>query len=135
MGTQTGAAPAPSFSPEVEHIAPNAAAAPRASVWSMRRTPAFLATAASFAVLFAKPLFLLGRDWWTLPEAGHGLLLGPVAIWLAWRSGIRDGAAPNRAFGFAVLVFAVLVRCAAGLAAELFTMRASIIIALAGLTI
>jgi exosortase len=135
MGTQTGAASAPSFSPEVERPAPGAAAESRSTIWSVRPTGAFLATAVSFGVLFAKPLFLLGRDWWNLPEAGHGLLLGPVAIWLAWRAGIRDGATPNRAFGFAVLVFAVLVRCAAGLAAELFTMRASIIIALAGLTI
>src|SRR6185503_3546260 len=135
MGTQTGAPPAPSFSPDVQPNALAAGAEARAGIWSVRPTAAFIATAASFAILFAKPLYLLGRDWWTLPEAGHGLLLGPVAIWLAWRAGIRDGATPNRGFGFVVLVLAVLVRCAAGLAAELFTMRASIIIALAGLTI
>jgi exosortase len=133
MGSQTGAATTPSFSPEVEHTSPDVS--PRATSWGLRPTPALAATIAAFVVLFAKPLYLLGRDWWTLPEAGHGLLLGPVAIWLAWRTGIRQGAEPNRLFGFAVLLFAVLVRCAAGLAAELFTMRASIIIALAGLTI
>jgi exosortase len=94
-----------------------------------------LATAAAFAVLFAKPLSLLVRDWWTVPEAGHGLLLGPVAVWLAWRSGIRQDAEPNRALGIVLLIFAVLVRVAAGLAAELFTMRGSIVIALLGLTI
>jgi len=94
-----------------------------------------IATALTFAVLFAQPIVSLVKDWWQLPEAGHGLLLGPVAVWLAWRSGIRAGAAPSRALGIAILVFAVLVRCAAGLAAELFTMRASIMIALVGLTV
>lgn len=91
-------------------------------------------TAALFAILFAKPFTLLVRDWWTSPEAGHGLLLAPVAIWLAWRSGIAPDAKPNRTVGITVLVIAVLVRCAAGLAAELFTMRGSMVLALVGLT-
>src|SRR5205814_2490751 len=80
-------------------------------------------TAAAFVLLFAGPISSLARDWWTMPEAGHGLLLAPVAIWFAWRSGIRSGATANPALGLALLVFAVLVRYAAGLAAELFTMR------------
>lgn len=95
----------------------------------------FLVTAAAFAVLFAQPINLLVRDWWNMPEAGHGLLLAPVAIWLAWRSGIRADASPNRVLGVSLLLFAVVIRCAAALAAELFTMRASIVMALAGLTI
>jgi exosortase len=92
-------------------------------------------TAGLFAILFAKPFTTLVRDWWTSPEAGHGLLLAPVAIWLAWRSGIAPDARPNRVFGIAVLIIAVLVRCAAGLAAELFTMRGSMVLALIGLTV
>ena len=91
-------------------------------------------TAALFAILFAKPFTLLVHDWWTSPEAGHGLLLAPVAVWLAWRSGIAPDATPNRLVGLAVLLVAVLVRCASGLAAELFTMRGSMVLALAGLT-
>jgi len=104
------------------------------SLWSVERIPAAV-TALVFAVLFAQPITTLVHDWWVLPEAGHGLLLGPVALWLAWRSGIRSDAAPNQTLGIVFLVFAVLVRCAAGLAAELFTMRASIVMALAGLTV
>jgi exosortase len=94
-----------------------------------------VATAITFAVLFARPINMLVRDWWTVPEAGHGLLLAPIAIWLAWRSGIDANAKPNRSAGIALLVFAVLIRLAAGLAAELFTMRGSMVIALAGLTV
>ena len=117
-----------------------AATAPRPLVFAGARAPTLAAlvplalTAALFAILFAKPFTLLVRDWWTSPEAGHGLLLAPVAIWLAWRSGISPDARPDRAVGVAVLIIAVLVRCASGLAAELFTMRGSMVLALVGLT-
>jgi exosortase len=93
------------------------------------------ATAVAFVVLFAQPMYLLVRDWWTLPEAGHGLLLAPVAVWLAWKSGIRPNAKGDVALGVAVLVLAVVIRFMAGLAAELFTMRASVVLALGGLTV
>ena len=98
------------------------------------RIPALI-TAVFFVALFAQPFIDLVKDWWTRPEAGHGLLLAPVAVWLAWRAGIRKDAAPNHLLGLVVVVLAVLVRCAAGLAAEFFTMRASIVMALVGLTI
>ncbi|MEP6998830.1 MAG: exosortase/archaeosortase family protein [bacterium] len=92
-------------------------------------------TAVTFALLFAQPFAQLVRDWWTLPEAGHGLLLAPVAMWLAWKAGIRRDAVGNPGMGVAVLVLAILLRYMAGLAAELFTMRASIVMALGALTI
>jgi hypothetical protein len=64
------------------------------------------ATALAFALLFAKPFSLLVRDWWNLPEAGHGLLLAPVAIWLCWRSGVRENAKPDMVLGLAMLCLA-----------------------------
>jgi len=97
------------------------------------RAPLLLAGVA-FAVLFAEPAWLLARDWWNDPEAGHGLLLAPVSIWLVWRAGVRTDAAPNRILGFALLLSAILLRYVSGLAAELFTMRFSMVLALAGLT-
>ena len=87
------------------------------------------------SLLFAQPFALLVRDWWTLPEAGHGLLLAPVAIWLAWKAGIRRDAVGNPWLGVALLVLAIVFRYMAGLAAELFTMRGSMVMALGGLTI
>lgn len=120
----------------VRRIAPQLAgpeeATPKARALAL--LPAAL-TAVAFVVLFAQPIYLLVRDWWTLPEAGHGLLLAPVAIWLAWKSGIRPDAKGNVALGVTMLVLAVLIRFAAGLAAELFTMRASVVLALGGLTV
>ncbi|MES2177435.1 MAG: exosortase/archaeosortase family protein [Gemmatimonadota bacterium] len=95
----------------------------------------FAATCIAFLLLFGGTFASLARDWWVNPEAGHGLLLAPVAVWWAWRAGIREGAAPEHKLGIAILIFAVLVRCAAGLAAELFTMRSSIVLALVGLTV
>jgi exosortase len=92
------------------------------------------ATATAFALLFYQPFILLLQDWWTNPEAGHGLLLGPVAVWLVWRSGWRSDARPQVAVGVALLLVAVVVRYASGLAAEMFTMRASMIMGLLGIT-
>jgi exosortase len=89
----------------------------------------------AFVILFAKPAVLLARDWWSNPEAGHGLLLAPVAIWLAHRTGVRAGARPDIRWGTALLGIAVLLRAVSGLAAELFTMRISMIVALAGLVV
>ncbi len=93
------------------------------------------ATAISFILLFGGTFASLAADWWNSPEAGHGLLLFPVAIWWAWREGIRQDAKGSPILGVAIIVFAVLVRIAAGLAAELFTMRASIVIAVVGITV
>lgn len=94
-----------------------------------------LVAALAFLVLFWTPLATLLRDWWHDPEAGHGLLLGPLSLWFMWRRGIIARAAPQVALGLTVLVGAVLLRYAAGLAAELFTLRLSLWLAVVGLTI
>jgi len=102
------------------------------AAWSAWIAPVL--TAVLFAVLYTQTVLDLAIDWWTLPEAGHGLLLVPVAIWLAWRSGIRKDAQPNFRLGLAFLLFAIFVRCAAGLAADVFTTRASMVMVLVALT-
>lgn len=93
-----------------------------------------LASTAAFAMLFGEPLRLLVRDWWNDPEAGHGLLLGPVAVWLAWKSGRRADARGNALLGIAILLASVLLRYVSGLAAELYTMRMSMVFGLVGIT-
>jgi len=149
MGVDSGLTTVPPYNPPVgaappEPATPTPTPAPgaldklredlRRAGTRIASAPALL-TIAAFAVLFAKPFTLLVRDWWNVPEAGHGLLLAPVAIWFAWRTGIDENATPNRALGLAVLILAVVIRAAAGLAAELFTMRASMVMALGGITI
>lgn len=90
-----------------------------------RYAPAVVA-AVAFVVLFWEPIITLGRDWWNDPEAGHGLLLGPLAIWLAYRKGVVENPAPARVLGGLALSAAVGLRYASDLAAELFTMRFSL---------
>jgi exosortase len=122
----------------LRHEEPLATAQPRDRVRSLGIAAGPLAaaiTGIAFLALFGEPLVLLVQDWWNLPEAGHGLLLAPVGVWLAWRSGIRKDAAPNRALGIGMLMAAVLIRYVSGLAAEPFTMRESMVLALAGLTV
>jgi len=89
--------------------------------------------AVGFLVLFWAPFTMLLRDWWNDPEAAHGLLLAPLAVWLAWKKGPIDDdeAEPRPWLGFAILIGAIALRYAAGLAAEWFTMRMSM---LAGIT-
>lgn len=94
-----------------------------------------LLTAVLFAVLFARPAALLARDWWSNPEAGHGLLLAPLALWFAWKEGIAPDARPNRGLGLALIAAAVLFRWVADLAAELFVMRGSMVLGAAGLVV
>jgi exosortase len=90
--------------------------------------------AAAFGVLFWEPLVTLVRDWWSDPDAGHGLLLAPVAVFLAWRAG-RAPARAQPVLGLTVLVLAIVLRYVSGLAAELFTMRLSLLAAAAALIV
>jgi exosortase len=108
-------------------------------LWRERMRPDRLAPtlviACAFTVLFYRPFLTLVRDWWSLPEAGHGLLLFPVALWLLWRDGLDRRSVPHAWFGAIVLVFAIVLRFASELAAEQFTMRLSMVIALVGLVV
>lgn len=107
---------------------------PRVRSLALPGLPAVL-TVLAFVVLFQRPLRLLLVDWWTDPDAGHGLLLAPVSIWLAWKAGLLPTRRPAPLLGGAVLVASVLLRFASELAAELFTMRFSMMLAGMGLVI
>ena len=109
--------------------------APRLSSWNLRDIAPVGLAAVAAVVLFARPAVLLGRDWWNDPDAGHGLLLAPLSLWLAWRRGLAPDRAPNPVGGAVLLLGAVALRYLGGLAAELFTMRFSILLALAGVTV
>ncbi|AMW04152.1 exosortase/archaeosortase family protein [Gemmatimonas phototrophica] len=96
---------------------------------------AHVLTAVMFALLFAKPFNLLLDAWWNDPNSGHGLLLAPLSLWFAYKSGSAKNTSPNRALGISMIVAAVLFRYAADLAAELFVMRGSMVMALGGLVV
>jgi exosortase len=89
----------------------------------------WIATGVTFAILFWVPLSKLVRDWMVEPDAGHGLLLAPLAVYLAYKRGVRENAVGQRRLGTALLILAVLLRFVGGLVAELFTMRVSLVAA------
>lgn len=97
------------------------------------RLAAYGLTAVTFVVLFAEPMANLMRTWWTSPDAGHGLLLVPVALVLAYRQGVRADARGQPVLGMALIVAAVLLRYVAAVAAEAFFARGSVALAAAGL--
>lgn len=123
-------------------VAPAANAAPARpiSAMALRRWP--LATwlpvcagAVAFILLFASPSATLLHDWLHDDDANYGLLLFPVALWLAWRSGLRADAVPDRGRGSAILCVAVVIRLLGSLAAEFFSQRFAIWLAIVGIII
>jgi exosortase len=88
-----------------------------------------------FAALYAKPAFLLVRDWTNFdnPDSGTGLLLAPLAFWFAFKTGIKEVRKPAVVLGVGLLVAAIGLRYVSDLAAELFTMRVSMLMGAAGL--
>ena len=80
-----------------------------------------------FLWLFWEPFVTLLRDWWSDPEAGHGLLLGPLSVYLMYRSGLIPERRAQPVLGLLLLAAAVLLRVMSALAAELFTMRMSLL--------
>ena len=96
---------------------------------------ALAATALAFAILFAQPFANTATTWWNDPEAGHGLLLVPLAIVLAWRKGVHNEAAPAPALGLTILSLAVALRYLSALAADPFLSRSAMFIALGALVV
>jgi len=92
-------------------------------------------TAVAFAFLFAQPFANTTTTWWNDPEAGHGMLLAPLAVILAWRRGLDPDAAPSHAIGLTMLGVAVALRYVAALAADTFLSRSAMFLALAALVI
>jgi exosortase len=88
-----------------------------------------------FAALYAKPAYLLVRDWTNFdnPDSGTGLLLAPLAIWFAFQTGLKEARKPAVALGVTLLLTAIGLRYISDLAAELFTMRVSMLMGAAGL--
>lgn len=73
---------------------------------------------------------MLVRDWWSDPDAGHGLLLAPLAVYFAYKRGLAPAVRPRALTGMALLAAAVLLRYVSGLAAEWYTMRMSMLVGL-----
>ncbi len=94
-----------------------------------------LAALVAVVILVASTFAGLAGEWWNNPDAGHGLLLVPLAAWLCWRKGLVAVRRPARLAGLVLVAFAVLLRIGGGIAAELFTQRVALLLSLTGLTL
>jgi exosortase len=117
----------------VHETAPRIHLPARLGGWPVTAAAVFAGLA--FIVLFTSPFLGLVHEWWTDPDAGHGLLLFPMALWLAYRERIDPAAQPNVTGGGTLIAFAVVTRALGSAAAELFTQRLSIWIAAVGLVV
>ncbi len=93
------------------------------------------ATAAAFVVLFWTPMRTLVADWWSDPNAQHGLLLAPLAVYLAWKAGWAEDARPRPLLGLGLLASAAVLRWISAVAAEYFTMRFSMLLGTVALVV
>jgi len=77
----------------------------------------------------------LARDWWSDPNASHGLLVPPLAAYIAWKRRRLTLAAPAELDwrGLFWIAGGCLVLLAGKLGAEYFLTRISIVIILTGL--
>lgn len=106
-----------------------------AAPWPVARLAPVILAALAFVAVFAEPIRGLAVQWWDDPDAGHGLLLFPVSLWLAWQAGLRHDTKSNVPLGSAILIVAMLLRALGGLAAEFFTQRFSIWLTIVGLVV
>lgn len=94
-----------------------------------------IASLLAFALLFSGPMAGVAEAWWTDPQAGHGLLLAPLAVWLAYRIGVAPDAEGQVGLGSVLVFGGVLVRVVAALAAEAFGARLGMMLCAAGLIV
>ena len=92
-------------------------------------------TAALFLACFAPVIVGLVEAWLSLPDAAHGILIAPVAVWLAWRSGPVADARPARWTGGVLILIAVFANLFGRVAGVETVPRAAFLLALGGLTL
>lgn len=97
-----------------------------------------VSVAAALSFLYANVLAKLGFDWWTDENYSHGLLVPFVIGFIIWSEfdDLKTAAKnPSALFGFALILFALLMLLGGTLGAELFTRRVSLVVILAGIAV
>ena len=91
--------------------------------------------AAVIVVIYGQILFDLAADWWNLPDTSYGMLVPPLAGYIAWKRKhltLSIPAAPSLA-GVFWIAGACLTLLIGRLGAEFFLSRISLVILMAGL--
>jgi exosortase len=96
---------------------------------------AIAAVVGLMTVLFAEILADLASEWWTQPEASYGMLVPPMALYIAYLQRKITFAFPAEPTlrGLWLLAFGCLVMLTGRLAGEFFLARISFVFVLAGL--
>jgi exosortase len=87
------------------------------------------------AVLYADVLKLLAEDWWENESYSHGLLVVPLALYIAWKQRAVILSAPKApsAKGIVLTAIACMTYLAGKLGAEFFVTRVSFLLLLCGI--
>ena len=92
-------------------------------------------TSGLFLACFAPVIYGLIVAWLTIPDAAHGILIAPVAVWLAWKSGVIADSQPARWTGAIIILVAVIASLFGRVAGVETIPRAALFMALVGLTL
>ncbi len=89
----------------------------------------------AFLILYWTTLADLIADWTIDPNFSHGFLIPFVAAYMVWyrQNHLRQIECRPSIYGIFIIVFGIMVYMAGNLGAELFLMRTSMIITLAGI--
>ncbi|MEO7043346.1 MAG: exosortase/archaeosortase family protein [Gemmatimonadaceae bacterium] len=92
-------------------------------------------TVGLFLACFAPVIVGLVRAWLSLPDAAHGILIAPVAVWLAYRTGAVEGAQRSQWLGATFVVLAVFANLFGRVAGVETIPRAAFLLGLLGMTL
>lgn len=92
---------------------------------------------ALLVLLYVDVLPSVVSDWYNDEGYSHGFLVLPLALYIAWthRAKILAEEARNETWGLAIVAGGCLMYVVGQLGAEMFTMRTSVLVIIAGLTI
>src|SRR5215471_3834576 len=84
--------------------------------------------------LYGRVLVDLAVDWWTIPSQSQGLIIPPLAIFLAWERRHRTLASPASpdSMGLPTVALACIMFLVGKMGAEFFLMRSSFVLLLVG---
>lgn len=106
-------------------------------IFSRRVVIQILVLGTAFIVLYYFVLESLVRDWWNNPDYSHGFLIPLMSLYFIWdrRYRLLSLSPFPSAPGLIVLIAGIFLLIIGNLAAELFTMRFSMLMVLAGMTL
>jgi exosortase len=87
-----------------------------------------------FGVLYWTALLTMVDNWWNDPESSRGLLLAPLAVYWAYRTGLTERK-PQPALGAALLVGALGLRLIAEIIADRYVLLVSMVAAIVALIV